>query len=133
MTNEELLRESFLLAKVTTQGIPLTAEMAQDGLSAMNDMLAEWDVDSIDTGYYPQTSLAAESPIYADSMSAVKYNLAIRLCAMYELEPSATLVAVAMSSYKRLERESVTGQMKEADLSHLPGVYEDWTIESFGY
>jgi hypothetical protein len=131
MTNRELIREAFMLAKVLTQGIAPTAEMEVDGLSAMNDMLLEWTADEVDVGYYVQSDLAAESPVFSDAYSAVKASLAIKLAGLYETEPHPSVLADAIRGYKRLERDSVSSQVPELDMGHWPsGFNPSFDIEN---
>ena len=129
MTNSEFITEVMRLAGIVSEGVPLTAEQVLDGISMLNDMLADWSADSIDVGYFQQSDPAAENPIYADAMSAVKHNFAIRLCGHYGQEPPIAVVAVAQRGYERLERDAVSAAMKEADLTHLPGASNRWDIE----
>jgi hypothetical protein len=96
----------------------------------MNDLFAQWDGNNIDIGHFPQTDVNATSPIFADAMQAAKYNLAIVLAVEYGKEPPGAVVAVAMDGYKRLERDSVVAQLEPADMSHLPGTWDIFDIET---
>ncbi len=130
MTNLELIKASLKLAQVLSEGDEPTNEQAVDGLASLNDLFSEWESNSIDIGHYPQTSLAATSPIYADAVLAAKYNLAISFCADYEKEPSRVVMAIAANSYGRLQRESIVAQQIGVDMTHLPGTVERENIET---
>src|SRR5688572_8712130 len=95
MTNSELIRRALLLAQVVAEGIPLSAEQASDGLSSLNEMLADWKESGIDLGYYPQTSVSADLPLYDDAVRAVRYNLAVSLAAEYERTASPDVYRIA--------------------------------------
>lgn len=130
MTNLELIKAALKLAQILGESEDPTAEQAADGLAAMNELFAEWDADGIDIGHYTQSSLAAESPIYSDAIRAAKYNLAVQCCAEWERTPPPLVLGIADSTHSRLRREAQIGQLKEADLTHLPGVVEQSNIES---
>lgn len=130
MTNLELITAAFKLAQILGESEAPTAEMSVDGMSAMNDLFSEWAADNIDIGHYPQTVLAATSPIYDDSVRAAKYNLAVMLCGEWEKMPSPMVLGVADATHSRLRRESQIGQLREADMTHLPGVVEQSNIET---
>jgi hypothetical protein len=130
MTNLDLIRAALRLGKVLSEGDEPTNEQAQDGLSTLNDLFADWAANDIDIGHYRQSSLSAESPIYEDAVRAAKHNLAIVLCAEYEIEPPPGVLAIAISTHDRLQRDAAIAALREADMSHLPGVVERSNIES---
>lgn len=119
-TNSDVVREALSIIGVLAEVDSLSAEQGVNGLSVMNDMLLEWDADDIDTGYFPQTDINAESPIYSDALSTVKFSLAVYLSSYYGLEPRSAVVAIATSGYKRLLRDSIVAKMKEADMTNMP-------------
>jgi hypothetical protein len=99
-------------------------------MAVMNDMLLEWDANDIDVGYYVQTDINVESPVYSDAMQAVKYNLALALANYYGVEPRPSVYLIADRGYKRLLRDSQIAKVKEADMTHLPGSYIPFDILS---
>src|SRR3990167_3044289 len=122
-SNSDVIKEALSIIGVLDEIQSLSAEQGANGLSVMNDLLAEWDEDGIDTGFYKQTDINADSPVYADALQAVKYNLAIALSNYYGVDPRLPVVALADRGYKRLLRDSINAKMKEADMSHMPGVF----------
>jgi hypothetical protein len=127
-SNNEIITEALSIIGVLAEMDSISAEQGETGLSVMNDLLMEWDSDEIDVGYYPQTDVNAESPIYADALQAVKYNLALALSNYYGVEPRLPVIVIADRGYKRLLRDSIISKMKEADLTHLPGVISRYNI-----
>ena len=121
-TNSEVIEKSLRLIGVLQEGETPSAEQGADALETMNDLFMEWDADGIDIGYFPQTDLTADSPIYSDTMQAAKYNFAMALAGEYRIEPPSTVIIIASKGYNRLLRDSINGQMKEAEMDHLPGV-----------
>lgn len=119
-TNSSIISEALSILGVLDEIQSLSAEQGVNGLSVMNDMLLEWDANEIDTGYYPQTDINAESPVYSDALSAVKHNLAIYLASYYGLEPKLPVAMIADRGYKRLLRDAIVAKMKEADMTGMP-------------
>lgn len=119
-TNNGLIKDALSILGVLDEIQSVSAEQGAIGLSVMNDMLLEWDADQIDVGYYPQTDINAESPVYPDAQSAVKHNLAIYLASYYGLEPKLPVVMIADRGYKRLLRDSINAKLEEADLTGVP-------------
>lgn len=121
-TNSKVIEKALRLVGVLQEGETPSAEQGEDGMETMNDLFMEWDGDGIDIGFFPQTDLTADNPIYTDTMLAATYNLALALAAEYRIEPPPTVVIIASKGYSRLLRDSINGQMKEAEMDHLPGV-----------
>lgn len=127
-SNYDVIKEALSILGVISEIDPVSAEQGQNGLSVMNDMLAEWEADGIDVGYYPQTDINADSPVYSDALQAVKYNLALSLATYYQKEPSLPAAMLADRGYKRLLRDSINAKMQEADMTHMPGVNYHYNI-----
>lgn len=129
-SNLDVIKEALSIIGVIDEIEDPSAEQSENGLSVMNDMLLMWDADQIDVGYYQQTDVNAESPIYADALSAVKYNLALYLSTYYGVEPKLSVAMIADRGYKRLLRDAMNAKIEESDTSHLPGVYRQFDINN---
>lgn len=127
-TNNDVIKEALSILGVISEVDSVSAEQGQNGLSVMNDMLNEWAADSIDVGYYQQTDLNADSPVYSDALQAVKYNLALALANYYQKEPSLPAIMLADRGYKRLLRDAMNARLNEADMTHMPGVNYHYNI-----
>lgn len=116
-TNSEVIRDALGLLGVLAESESLSAEQADHGLRVLNDMMADWEIDGIETEYYPQTDVNADFP--ADDVACAKYNLAVELAPHYQA-PIADAVAVkATMYYQRKVRDAVRDAMLEADTSHI--------------
>jgi hypothetical protein len=120
-SNLDLIEKAFRLIGVLAEGETASSEQGSDALTSMNDLFNEWAANDIDIGYYPQTSLSADSPIFADAIQAAKYSLAILLGSEYGVSPSPAVAAVASSGYKRLLRDAQVSKQEGVDMSHLSG------------
>jgi tail accessory factor len=129
-TNAELIQSALRLIGVLDEIQAVSAEQGENGLVTMNDLFMEWDADGIDIGFFPQTDLTAESPIYVDAQMVAKYNLAIVLSQEYGTDPKPAVVAVAVRGYDRLVRDAAIAKQEEADMSHLQGVWPTFDIEN---
>jgi hypothetical protein len=130
MTNGEFLTDALRLCGVKSETDSLSAEEGVAGLRSMNDLFADWDAQGIDTGYFPQTDLQADSPIYSDALHACKYGLALILSVEYGIEPKPFVAQVAGASFTRILRDAIVAKQKEADMTHLPGYQTSWDIEN---
>ena len=122
-SNNDVIKDALSILGVLSEVDSVSAEQGQNGLSVMNDMLNEWAADGIDVGFYPQTEINDDSPVYSDALQAVKYNLALALSNYYQKEPSLPAIMLADRGYKRLLRDAMNARLQEADLTgYMPGV-----------
>ena len=73
-----------------------------DGLTALNDMMNEWNVDGIDVGYESLDDTADEIFVDLGSIGAMKANLAIYIAPEYGRTPSQALERRARRSKNSL-------------------------------
>ena len=125
-TNSNIVKEALSIIGVLDETASLSAEQADNGLSVMNDLLMEWDANDIDIGFFPQTDINAESPIYSEALQTVKFSLAIALSTYYGIDPRPAVVAIAVGGYKRLLRDAIVEKTKEADMTHLSPGAASW-------
>lgn len=94
-TMREVIQDAFEEIGVKTAEVELTGDELQSGIRRCNDMLLEWDDIGIITGY--NEVLNGDDTIEVDrsAISAVKYNLAIRLAPSYQKVISAALASLA--------------------------------------
>ena len=85
----------------------------------MNDLFLEWDANGIDIGFYPQSDIQAESPVYADAMLAAKYGLALLLCAGFGVAPKPIIAQIASSSYNRIQRDAQVAKQGGVNMTTL--------------
>mgnify|MGYP003664930556 CR=1 FL=1 len=93
-----IVQDAFEEIGVKTAEIPLTNDELQSGIRRCNDMLTEWDNIGIVTGYIEAINGDDNVNLPRYSMSAIKYNLAVRLSPSYQKVVSPALAAAASSS-----------------------------------
>lgn len=117
-TNSEVIRDALGLLGVLAETEALSAEQADHGLRILNDMMADWEIDGIETEYYPQDDINAEFP--ADDIACVKYNLAVDLAPHYSARIAEAVAVKASVYYQRKVRDSVRDANREIDVTHMP-------------
>lgn len=136
ITNEVLIRDALGLLGVLTETQNASAEQATHGLRVLNELLAEWEQSGIDLQWFEQDTLAEECPLPPNSVSAVKYNLAIALAPYYTREIPSTIGVRAEQYYQTVLRDAVRARLVPADVSSLPmgsGSRGDYDVESGGF
>ena len=119
ITNTQLFKDALVLAGVLSEVENPSAEQGSSALRTLNEMLAEWEEDGIELGFFEQTSLSANCPLPDSAVSAVKYNLASKFGDEYGMPLSPKLEQLSQTKYKRLVRATI--DTEEADMTHLPG------------
>ena len=117
-TNLDIITTALRIINIINETEAAPSELASEGLEAMNDMLADWEVDGIELGYFPQTNLAATSPLEAKDRRGVKYNLGIEIAGRKNFPISEATIFVAKKSKARLEKG--TSEVIENSFSHMP-------------
>ena len=117
-TNLDIITEALRITNIINETEPASSELAADGLTAMNDLLADWEADGVELGYFPQTNLATTSPLEDQDLRGVKYNLAIEIAARHNIPLTDSTIFVAQKSFARLSKG--TSEIIENSFDHLP-------------
>lgn len=105
-TVTDIVTGAVTLLEVRTAESAITAAEAEDGLTALNDMMNEWNVDGINIGYETLDNVADELFVTLGSIGAIKANLAIYIAPEYGRIVTAELKERAKTS-KRSLRASI--------------------------
>jgi hypothetical protein len=117
-TNLELIQYALLKINVVDENSAPSAEQGVTGLNVLNDMMANMSANGIKLGWYPQTNMAATSPLQSQDVGPIKYLLCAALAAHYGLTVGPLLIAEIEAAGLRLAKTSL--RYSEADLSELP-------------
>lgn len=117
-TNLELITYACLKCNVIDETQAPSAEQGVTALNVLNDMMASMAKDGIRVGWYPQTSIAATSPLQAEDVGPIKYLLCAALAAHYGIPLGDALVAQIGNAGTRLVKTAL--KYSEADLSEMP-------------
>lgn len=123
-TNLDIITTAIRILNIIDENQPPSSELAAEGLEAMNDLLAAWEKTGIELGYFPQTNLAAISPIEDADLRGVKFNLAIEIAGRKNVTPSLATIVVAKDAKDDLEKG--TSEIVENSFDHLPSSRRVW-------
>lgn len=127
-TNRDIITTALRIINIIDENQPATSELAAEGLEAMNDLLADWDADGIELGYFPQTNLSATSPLEDKDLRAIKYNLALEIAGRKNTAISPANIAIASVAKERLEKG--TTEIFENSFDHLPSTRRVFDISN---
>lgn len=103
----EVVQDAMEEIGVKTAEIPLTNDELQAGIRRVNDMLAEWSDLGLTAGYVEVTNGPDVLNVDRNAISAIKYNLAIRLAPSLRAIITPALAAIALDTKNALETSSV--------------------------
>lgn len=118
LTVNDILTQSLREIRVIRAAQTIKADQLVDGIVYLNQMMADWEADGIETGWYPVTSGTDVLRIQAENEAAVMFNLASKLAGQYGAPLKPTTIASANRTFRRLEGSTI--QIVESDLSHVP-------------
>lgn len=118
MTFIELLKASLLKCGAIDVNETPTAEMGVSGLIAFNNMLAQWQLDGIDLGFYTVQAQDDVVPLSPANLRGVIFNFAIELSTDGLGAIPDDVRRIAGETYAALCKSS--RQTFEADMTMLP-------------
>ncbi len=123
-TNLELIQYALLKCNVIDENSSPSPEQGVTALNVLNDTLASAAADGIHLGWYPQTNLAAVSPLQNQDVGPIKLVLAAALAAHYGIQLGDVLMAQIGAAVTRLEKRAL--KYSEADMSEIPRPEGPW-------
>lgn len=113
---EDALRDIGVIAETDSA----SAEQGSFCLRKLNQLMEAWKEDSIDIGYFSQTSTTDTIPIPDWTELGVTATLSIVVAPNYGATVSQELIAIADSAAGMILRKSLAEKLTGADMSHLP-------------
>ena len=101
-TVTEVVTGALQLLEIRTAESPIEANEAEDGLTALNDMMNEWNVDGINVGYESLDNVEDRLHVKLGAVGAIKANLAVYIAPEYGKSVSAALALRAKTSKRSL-------------------------------
>jgi hypothetical protein len=102
---------AFLDIGIKNAETPLTASELDDGLIELNDMLAEWDLNSIIRGIETNEDAGVDMLEPRGWQSGIRSNLAVRLAGMYDRPVTQSLAVKASNGFSTI----VSSQFNQQD------------------
>ncbi|HTH09268.1 MAG TPA: packaged DNA stabilization gp4 family protein, partial [Acidovorax sp.] len=101
----DAVKRSLRLIQVINPTQQVSASDMQTGIEVLNSMLTRWEADGVALGWAPSIVPDDELSVPDEAIEAVVYNLALRLCPEYGVEPMPVVVAGAQVGMAALERD----------------------------
>ena len=117
-TNLDVITDAMRKANIINERETPSAAQGENGLTLLNDLLADWEEDGIELGFYPQTGLSDTIPIEDKFLRGVKYNLARSVAADYGADLPQETVRIADLTLDRLAK--ATTEVVSTDFNHMP-------------
>lgn len=104
-TAGDLVRAGLRIPGIVGVGRAATAEEMQDGLSALIDMLAAWELEGVRLGPLVGVALTNTTtiPLPASHLRALKYNLAAELADEYGSQLRPKQIEIAATGLQALQ------------------------------
>jgi len=124
-TVTEIVTGALQLLEIRTAESAITADEAEDGLTALNDMMNEWNVDGINIGYETLDDVEDEVFVTLGSIGAIKSNLAIYIAPEYGRIVTPGLEVRALRSKRSLRASIPLNQSQYPDTLPIGSGNED--------
>lgn len=116
----QIVTEAFQIAGITDETESPSPEQGANGLTVLNDMLANEAGDGLRLGWWPQTALSNAAPLRDSDFYGVKLMLAVVLAPRYGKnlqESNPTLLLEEAEARRQLTKRSL--RYFESDLGEL--------------
>ena len=121
LTNTQVIARALREINVINEVQAPTAEQGTQALAKLNTLMEAWKEDSIDVGYFEQSTTADTCPIPDYAEGAVIQALAIECAPQYGINISTEAAAKLNYYMKTLRRKLMVERLDNADMTHLPG------------
>lgn len=119
-TNIQLIEGALRDLNVISEVDSASAEQGSYGLRKLNQLMEFWKGESIDVGWFAQTSTTATAPIPDWMEMAVEAALAVLIAPKYGATVSPELAVIADNAVSAVRRKLISEDLDNADMSHLP-------------
>jgi len=119
-TNLEIIEDALRNINVISEVDTASAEQGTYGLRKLNQLMEMWKEDSIDVGWFAQSSTTDSAPIPDWAELAVVSALSVLLAPKYGATVSQELAAIVDNSINSVRRKLLAEKVDNADNSHLP-------------
>jgi len=103
----EVVNKSASLIMVRAAEQPLTGDEAESFIELLNDLMTEWEAIGVPLGYTLVQDLGDEMTSPDSALRAIKYNLAVSAAPEFGKDAPRSVLAIADSSFRNLERQVV--------------------------
>ena len=101
-TAQSVVKRALRLLAITQTGEEPSADEAQDALSALNEMLFSWELESIPLEHI-EMAWTDTLPFPTNHIRPITYNLALVLADEYGKQPTQMVFDIAQRGYRNLQ------------------------------
>jgi len=124
-TARDIIKRALRQIGELASGEDPPAEDAADALTALNGMLAAWEIDGIRIGL-PALAINDTVTLPASQIDGITYNLATALAPEYNVQISPALATLADRGKAQLQRAYLFNPVVQTP-RELSGTYRIWT------
>ena len=126
LTNTQVITRALREINVINEAQTPTAEQGTQALEKLNSLMEAWKEDSLDIGYFEQTSTADTCPIPDYAEGAVIHALAMEIAPQYGATISGETIAKVQYYMRLLRRKIINENLDNTDMTHLPAGQGRW-------
>ena len=98
------IKNALKLIGVHTQVQPASPETFEDAREMLNDMVVEWQDKGIEIDFTPAEAINDELSAPAGTMTAIEYNLAVRMAPIMQVQVPPVVYDKAEVFFRQMER-----------------------------
>ncbi len=133
MTNQDAINRALSKLSIIEAGDSASATDSALGLTALNEMMAEWKERDMDFNWFAQDTLTADLPVPAWAVKGIVSNLAMYLTTDYRVPLTRELAAEATAGLNTIATSLMNLRLRGVDLTYMPlgsGRYTRYQIDS---
>lgn len=123
ITNVQVITAALAELGLVPEGEAATGQQGLDGLRALNQMLAAWEVLDMDLQFPQQDTLSDVCPIPVWAEEGVISNLAVKLAPIMRAPISQSLAIKASTTHNDIATILMSQNARTADMTHMPRTY----------
>lgn len=124
-TAKTVIKRALRLLAVSQSGEEPSADEAQDSLTALNEMLFSWELDSIPLNHI-ELVYTDTLPFGDNHIQAITYNLAVQLADEFGKQPTQIIYDKARKGYRNLQNFYANIDDAQTDAALDPYYNPNW-------
>ena len=133
VTNLQIIEDALREINVISEVDSASDEQGSQALRRLNQMMASWKEQSLDIGYFRQTTTTDTCPIPDYAEEAVMLSLAASLAPRYGASLSVESAVILDQRLAELRQKAMRDLLDNTDMTHMPygmGHYDRYDITS---
>lgn len=115
-----IVRDALLLLGVQDAAEPVSAQEMQDGIRALNTMLARWEADGVSLGWAAVSAPTDTLPAPPEAEQPIIANLALKLRANYKVPIEPDVLQMATDGLAALRADVLANTFARVSYADLP-------------